>query len=73
MVSNPAAKLAADHACRPGPDQPVTPAGRRCYFRVKTSLASIASPVGQPAAYSALAAGCSAAFHHGNLVSKESE
>ena len=40
-----------------------------CYFRVKTCLASIASPPCKPAAWSAFPAGLSGRFHHGNLAS----
>ena len=43
-------------------------AGLPCYFRVKASLASIPSTPGKPAARSAVAAGLSAPFSHGNFA-----
>ena len=44
------------------------PSAAFVYFRVKASLASIASAPGNPAARSAAAAGLSAPFSHGSFA-----
>ena len=44
-------------------------AGLHCYFRVNACLGSMASPAGNPAAFSALPAASSAPFSHGNFAS----